>query len=106
MTRLVVASASGTLSVVHWPQQDIETHIGAPLTFVGAVNEAQAFAVASRNHVGPINALCVRLPHFFHECARGDVIFLASDAAGNEMDIDVACLGRAIGSVVQEKVET
>lgn len=90
MTVLLRYAAHGVGETVEWRQEEIEARLGAPLTFVGALPEADAFIVATRERVGPLNVACARRPDAFHKAAHGDIVVLASDEAGREVDLDVA----------------
>ena len=87
-------SADGSRQPVRCAQRDAHALLGGPLTIVGAVPEVDAVIVARRE---PDDAAP---PHpFFRgqrdggQDVRGDVLVVASDADGAEMDLDLgACL--------------
>jgi hypothetical protein len=89
MTILLRVAPDGAYDVINRPQSSIEEILGTPVTFVGALPEADAFVVATRECIGPVNALCIRHPECFHDEAHGDVIIFASDANGGETDLNV-----------------
>lgn len=87
-------SADGSRQPVRCAHRDAHALLGGPLTIVGAVPEVDAVIVARRE---PDDAAP---PHpFFRgqrdggQDVRGDVLVVASDAEGAEMDLDLgACL--------------
>lgn len=89
MTRLLHIFPSGVAIPFDGPQSSIEAMFDGALTFVGAIPEVDAFVVAAKDHVGQLNALCAEHAEFFHAEARGDLVILASNDQGQEVDLDV-----------------
>lgn len=92
----VLAHPDGTCEDVCVAQAEAHKLLGGPVTLVGAVAPAHAFAVALRESARlPVNTLCTD-PSRFDAPVRGPVLFVATDDAGDEMAVDrprlLACL--------------
>jgi hypothetical protein len=68
-------------------QQNVGRLLGGTVKFVGAMPQISAFIVALEAATGP-----PWKTEYFFEAARGDVMVVASDEEGGEIDLDVgAC---------------
>ena len=96
---LVLYEKDGAWGVVRCSQKNICYHLSrksdgslTSLTFVGGIDDAKAFAVCASDTDSTTsvpNETCRRHPSYFEEEARGDVVLIASDEDGEEVDLNV-----------------
>ena len=88
----VLVHATGAVEVLCLHQRDVSARLGGAVTFVGAVTEAQAFAVGLRDaaHL-PVNVACTD-PARFDTPVRGPVLFVGTDDEGEETSVERAVL--------------
>ena len=97
-TMCMRCDADGTLTSVRLDQRKVSKELGGgPIGFVGAIPDLQVFIVArvfedvdveTGNDAGKVNRAYVTHPQYFHEVPRGPVVFVGSDDAGDEMDVE------------------
>lgn len=96
--RCVLVQPDGTAACVAAAQQEAHAVLGGAVTLVGAVDELGVFAVALRDAAAlPAHAWCTD-PARFDLPVRGPVLFVATDEAGEEADVDEARLRGALGA--------
>lgn len=88
MPLCIECDCDGTLHAFTIDQRQIARHLGEPIGFVGAIPELNIFIVGIRDSTQPINKTFATHREHFHETARGTLVFIASDAEGNEIDVD------------------
>ena len=95
MTRCVVLRHDGVRECVEWPQCQVAARLGGAVTFVGVVGDAVALVGLADASEQPVNA-CLPPAVLFEPPARGDVIAVAMDEVGEEVDVDVDALVRVL----------
>ena len=99
---MLVCPAAGPAAATRMPQRAVAALLGGPVTFVGAVDACGAVLVARavappgappNPHLGAPAAAA----HLVDGVPRGDVVVVASDAAGEEADLDVPAARAALG---------
>ena len=90
MTLCLLVRCDGAREWVDWPHAEVARRLGGAVTFVGMDGLHVAVGLAEAEHL-PVNA---HLPPawVFAPPARGDVVVVASDEDGEEMDADRAAL--------------
>lgn len=96
MTRCLVAHCNGTREEVACPHSQISAYLQGPVCFVGAMHDINAIAVARVQdddsvNKQPINPIPTRLL-FDATPIYGNIVFVASDDEGEEIDLDVEAL--------------
>lgn len=103
--RCALVDADGTLRELRASQTDAHVLLACKeLTMVGALDSLGVFAVGRRDAAAlPVNPACAN-PRFFDAPVRGPVLFVATNARGDEMDVDVERLVSLLrGSDVMEQ---
>ena len=90
MPRSWLVPVSGKSEIVHWPHESVCTEMGGMITFVGAIDDLKVFVLAlAGSEKLPVNPLCTDCNVFLQLPVRGPVLFIATDEAGEPMDVDV-----------------
>lgn len=91
MTRCVLAKRDGDVDIVDWEQKSIASRIGPDcgVTFVGAKGDIVAVARVDSASLST-NPVCSRVT--WMDPVGGDVVFVATDDKGEEIDLDVSQL--------------
>ena len=100
MSLVLVCPACGPIAARRVPQSAVAALLGGPVTFVGAIGACDAVLVARADADAPPNAHLAApaaAAHLFGAPPRGDVVVVASDAAGAEVDLDVPAARAALG---------
>lgn len=84
---------SGKTESVHWPHESVCSEMGGMITFVGAIDDLHVFALAlAASEELPVNTRCTDCNVFLQLPVRGPVLFIATDDAGEPMDVDVEAI--------------
>ena len=86
--------ANGSAQEVDWAHAAVATKLGGAVTFVGKLDELHAVAVGLASP--PVDAPLHTLAGIFFQPAtvRGNVVIVASDDNGEEMDLDIEAMCR------------
>ena len=95
MVLCVFCETSGELIDERLAQRDIHKRIGG-ITIVGAIPSLSVVVVGSSDATQPVNPLHEKHPWMFHEVPRGRLALVASDARGDEVNVDRAALARLL----------
>ena len=106
MSCCIQCEEDGTISVVTCDQGSIAKRLGGAIGFVGAVPELNIFIVGLVKSSEPINKVFESHRCYFHEVARGTLIFIGSDENGEEMDVDVDLFYKFWGCTSKKTTET
>jgi hypothetical protein len=101
MSLVLVCPATGPAVARRLPQRAVAALLGGPVTFVGAIAACDAVLVAradAARDAPPNPHLAAAAAHLLDGAPpRGDVVVVASDAAGDEADLDVPAARAALG---------
>jgi hypothetical protein len=90
--RLLLAREDGSYDEVDSTQREAHEVLGGPVQIVGAIDELNVVAAGLRDnddlHANPFCGDKDR----FEDDVRGPVLFVASDAQGDEIDVNVEVL--------------
>lgn len=93
----LLVQPDGTATRVTARQRDAHAVLGGPVTLAGAVDELGVFAVALRDaNALPPNPWCTD-PARFDLPVRGPVLFVCTEADGEEGSVDEPCLRGVLG---------
>ena len=93
MPKSWLVTATGRAEVVQWPHESVCSEMGGMITFVGAIDDLHVFALAlAASTELPVNTLCTDCNVFLQLPVRGPVLFIATDDAGEPMDVDVEAI--------------
>lgn len=82
---------------VVWDHEEAASHMGGPITFVGAIPDLQIFALARRcNEEEDLNPFC-KNPQIYMQAVKGCVLFVATDELGDPIDVNVEMLKNRLG---------
>ena len=95
---MLLCPARGPCAVVQGAQRDVARLLGGPVVFLGAIDAHQAVLVGRRDALAAnANLATPQAAAHMHAAACGDVYVIASDAAGEECDLDVPAACAALG---------
>lgn len=96
MPTWLLVRADGRCETKNEGQRTVHTHLGGPVTFIGAIPSLNAVILGRRDSENlPVHSWGAR-NLFFEEVRNvcGDIAIVASDDDGEEVDLDVQeCLG-------------
>ena len=100
MSLCIFVDTDGRLQPVSWDQRTVAHRLGGAVTFVGGIQELGiVFVGLAVCASGDVNPLYLTHKDLFFPCTppvRGPIVMIASDEAGDEMDVDVDEVGRML----------
>jgi len=88
MSECLCIQCDGSMQVMRMPQKEVAAFLGGSITFVGAIADFDAVAVALVTSDAAANRVTSLFPCWFDAGVCGDVMIVASDANGDEKDLD------------------
>ena len=90
MPRSWLLPVDGKAEIVDWPHEKVCEKMGGMITFVGGIDALQVFALALQTPDSTMqtNPWCTDREVFLELPVHGPVLFIATDEAGEPMDVD------------------
>ena len=88
MHTTVCLNADGSFKILRLNHDDLVHYMKGTISIVGAIDDAQAIAVARQYSDEDINVTCVKYKEYFDPDIRGTVLLVGSDDDGQACDLD------------------
>ena len=88
MHTAVCLNVDGSFKVMRLNHDDISYYMKGTISIVGAIDDAQAIAVARQYSDECVNTTCARYCEYFDSNIKGPVLLVGSDEDGQACDLD------------------